>query len=253
MSEFLQKAITNDIGNQLINSKSYLYTDKLKLKITAKIIQKWWRKYSVIKELKIIKSHLTANLTHYVLQDLSNKCHSISKTCRGDGAGLTGGTLIDMLICCYFQEKLPEYKEHHSGESDMKICDIPLSQKKINGKSTIALDWSKNEKNGTRERFSENVLIINLKNEQWWKKKPTETKSNIKITYNDIIPAGIYLIDKQFCKYYVKLTKNNKTDTLIESQYLYLMLKRSMMLELYIGLPSPNKHLNFSILNAFLE
>jgi hypothetical protein len=36
---------------------------------------------------------------------------------------------------------LPEYVEFHKGECDMKICDVPLSQKKINGKSNIALDW----------------------------------------------------------------------------------------------------------------
>jgi hypothetical protein len=216
-------------------------------------MQRWWRSYSSIKNLNTVKNYLLNNLAAADLQDLSNKCHSISKTCSGDGAGLSGGTLIDMLLCSYFQNKLPEYKEHHVGESDMKICDIPLSQKKINGKSSIALDWSKNEKDGNREHFSENLFIINLKSEQWWKNKPIESKSKIKVKYNDVIPIGIFLIDKQFCKYYVKLTKNNKTDTLIESQYLYIMLKRSMALKLYIELPSPNKDLTFNILNAFSE
>ena len=216
-------------------------------------MQRWWRSYSSIKNLNTVKNYLSNNLTTADLQDLSNKCHSISKTCSGDGAGLSGGTLIDMLLCSYFQNKLPEYKEHHVGESDMKICDIPLSQKKINGKSSIALDWSKNEKDGNREHFSENLFIINLKSELWWKNKPIESKSKIKVKYNDVIPIGIFLIDKQFCKYYVKLTKNNKTDTLIESQYLYIMLKRSMALKLYIELPSPNKDLTFNILNAFSE
>jgi hypothetical protein len=216
-------------------------------------IQRWWRSRSSIKNLNTVKNYLSNNLTTADLQDLSNKCHSISKTCSGDGAGLSGGTLIDMLLCSYFQNKLPEYKEHHVGESDMKICDIPLSQKKINGKSSIALDWSKNEKDGNREHFSENLFIINLKSEQWWKNKPIESKSKIKVKYNDIIPSGIFLVDKQFCKYYIKLTKNNKTDTLIESQYLYLMLKRSMALKLYIALPSSNKDLTFNILNSFSE
>ena len=126
-------------------------------------MQRWWRSYSSIKNLNTVKNYLLNNLAAADLQDLSNKCHSISKTCSGDGAGLSGGTLIDMLLCSYFQNKLPEYKEHHVGESDMKICDIPLSQKKINGKSSIALDWSKNEKDGNREHFSENLFIINLK------------------------------------------------------------------------------------------
>ena len=221
--------------------------------IKTRKIQRWWRRHSSIPSLTIVKNYLLNELTPDDLQDLSNKCHSITRTCCGDGAGLAGGTLIDMLLCNYFQEKLPEYKEHHLGESDMKICDIPLSQKKINGKSTIALDWSKNEKNGNREHFSDHILIINLKNEQWWKKNPTETKSKIKTAYNDTISTGMYLVDKRFCKYYVKLTKNNKTDTLIESQYLYLMLKRSMALQLSIKLPSPNKNLKFNLLHAFSE
>ena len=174
-------------------------------------MQRWWRSYSSIKNLNTVKNYLLNNLAAADLQDLSNKCHSISKTCSGDGAGLSGGTL----------------------------------------KSSIALDWSKNEKDGNREHFSENLFIINLKSEQWWKNKPIESKSKIKVKYNDVIPVGIFLIDKQFCKYYVKLTKNNKTDTLIESQYLYIMLKRSMALKLYIELPSPNKDLTFNILNAF--
>jgi len=217
----------------------------------VKKIQKWWRKNTSIKNLKTVKTHLLQNLTPIDLQDLVNKCYSITKACNSDGAGLSGGTLIDMLLCKYFEEKLSGYKEHHIGESDMKICDIPLSQKKINGKSTIALDWSKNDKNGNREHFSVDILIINLKEHQWWKTNPKEIKSNIKIKYNETIPQGIYLIDKQFCKYYTKIMKNNKTNTLIESQYLYIMLKRSMSLHTFIELPSPNKTLQFNILNAF--
>jgi hypothetical protein len=219
----------------------------------ASKISKWWKKLSGIKSLVGIKAHLNAHLTHDELQELSNNCCSISKMCIGDGAGLTGGVLIDMLITRYFKEKLPEYKEYHHGEGDMKILDTPLSQKKINGKSTIALDWSKNENSVIRERFSDPIMIINLKSSQWWKNKPIKISSSIKTTYNDVIPAGIYLIDKSFCKYYVNLKKNNKTNTLIDAQYLYIMLKRSMMLDLYIGLPVPNKDVKFNILNAFLE
>jgi hypothetical protein len=66
--------------------------------------------------------------------------------------------------------------------------------------------------------------------------KTNSTKSNIKITYNDIIPSGIYLIDKQFCKYFVGLSSNNKTDTLIDNQFVYIMLKRSISQKLYIDL-----------------
>ena len=50
---------------------------------------------------------------------------------------------------------------------------------------------------------------------------------------------------------FIKLSSNNKTNSLIDSQYLYLMLKRSIMLKLYIELPKPNKTIDFNILNAF--
>lgn len=83
-------------------------------------------------------------------------------------------------------------------------------------------------------------------------KKPIQITSKIKITYNDIIPSGIYIIDKQFCKYYIERNSNNKTDTVINSQYLYIMLKRSIMMKTFIELPLPNKELKFNILNAFL-
>jgi hypothetical protein len=216
---------------------------------SALILQNWWRRTSNIRELRKIHRYLSTSLSNEDLQDLSNKCHSITKHCKGDGAGLSGGTLIDMLLCGFLKEKLPLYSDYHDGESDMKLCDIPLSQKKINGKSTIALDWSKNETKTTREHFTSDILIINLKTEKWWKKNPT--KSNIKITYNDTIPSGIYIIDKQFCKYFVELSSNNKTNTLIESQYVYRMIKRSISQNLCIDLPAPNNNLKFNILNAF--
>jgi hypothetical protein len=174
---------------------------------SALILQNWWRRTSNIRELRKIHRYLSTSLSNEDLQDLSNKCHSITKHCKGDGAGLSGGTLIDMLLCCFLKEKLPLYSDYHDGESDMKLCDIPLSQKKINGKSTIALDWSKNETTTTREHFTSYILIINLKTEKWWKKNPIQTKtnSNVKTTY-DTVPSGIYIIDKQFCKYFVKLS-----------------------------------------------
>lgn len=216
---------------------------------SALILQNWWRRTSNIREPRKIHRYLSTSLSNEDLQDLSNKCHSITKHCKGDGAGLSGGTLIDMLLCGFLKEKLPLYSDYHDGESDMKLCDIPLSQKKINGKSTIALDWSKNETKTMREHFTSDILIINLKTEKWWKKNPT--KSNIKITYNDTIPSGIYIVDKQFCKYFVELSSNNKTNTLIESQYVYRMIKRSISQNLCIDLPAPNNNLKFNILNAF--
>lgn len=224
----------------------YLITNKM-----SNTIQTWWKHHTSIHKLKSIHTYLTNVLSSDHLQDLSNKCHSITTKCKGDGAGLTGGILIDMLLCEFMRDTIPKYCDHHTGECDIQVCDIPFSLKKINGKSTIALDWSKNENHSHREHFSCDLMIINLKTEQWWKKNPNTTNSGIKIIYNDIIPSGIYIIDKQFCKHYIKLASNNKTNTLVESPYLYIMLKRSLTLQLFIELPDPNNTVSFNILNAF--
>jgi hypothetical protein len=182
-------------------------------------------------------------------QELVNKCNGITKTCCGDGAGLMGGCLIDMFISKFFENKLKQYEEYHNEESDMKLCNIPLSQKKINGKSTIALDWSKNENISERNYFSVHILIINLKTKKWWLKNPKN--NDIKITYNNTIQSGMYFVDKKFCKKYIKLKSNNKTNTLIDSKNLYLMIQRSIMLNLYIEFPNISEDLVFNILNAF--
>jgi hypothetical protein len=136
----------------------------------------------------------------------------------------------------------------------MKICGVPLSQKKINGKSIIALDWSKNNTDLHKDYFSSHIMIINLKNERWWKTKPVKLASGINhenVCYNDIIPSGIYLIDRKYCKKCVILAKNNKSNSLIESSFLYLMLKRSIAQKLFIEIPEPNCNVTFNILNAF--
>jgi hypothetical protein len=204
------------------------------------------------KELLVLKKYLESNLELCVLQELSNKCNSINNYCKNDGAGLLGGCLIDMLISKFFETKLKEYKEHRKGESDMILCDIPLSLKKINGKSTLALNWSKNpttKEIKSDEKFKNHILLINLKTGQWWKKKPI----NCEINYNNIIKAGIYIIDKEYCKTNIILEKNNKSNSIINSIDIYKMINQSIEDNLYIELPDPDKKINFDILKAFLE
>jgi hypothetical protein len=45
-------------------------------------------------------------LTKDDLQELTNKCKSINNMCSGDGAGLLGGCLVDILLSKYFKEKV---------------------------------------------------------------------------------------------------------------------------------------------------
>ena len=226
--------------------------------IYMKKIQKWWRTRVAIKALSLAHKHLTESLSNEDLQDLSNKCHSIKQKCKGDGAGLTKSAFIDMFLCEFLKDKLTNYTEFHVGESDMKICDISLSLKHASGKSQAALNWSKNEKNEEKktkienEHFNTHMMIIVSETNQWWKTQPKK-RPEINVNYSDVIQSGIYFVDKQFCKSHVELKSNNKTNSLIEPQYLYIMLKRSISQNLFLSLPSPNKQLKFNILNAFSE
>lgn len=205
---------------------------------------------SDIKMLQYIHLYLIQNLTDNDLYELATKCNSITKFCKGDGAGLLGGSLIDLLISKFFETKLDKYFENKQGEADMKICDLPLSLKKINGKSTIALDWSKNNNSNIKEYFTHHIILINLKSSKWWKNKP-KVNINNNINYNNIIYAGIYIIDKNYCKNNIKLSSNNKTNTLIDSVSLYHMITDSIIKGLYIKIPHSDKNVTFNILNAF--
>jgi hypothetical protein len=225
--------------------------------MSEKIIAQWWKKHTYLHNLKKVKESMTSEITLTDMQDFSNMCAAIIQKCtsNGSGSGLSSGTLIDMLLCEFLNEKLVNYEQCHSGECDIKINNVPLSFKKINGKSTIALDWSKNLSSCIKkDKFTCCIIILNLKTEMWWKTNPKKLcKYNIKLKYNDTIPSGFYIIDKQFCKHYIKTTHNNKTNTLIESNYLYQMLKRSAQLNLFVPVPPPNLIIKkFNILHAFL-
>jgi hypothetical protein len=219
--------------------------------IGARKIQIWWKKRSSIYELRKIVDYLKLSLSIDDLQTLSNTCGSITRACVGDGCGLLGGSLIDMLIGRFFKTRLTLYSEFHVGECDMKLCGVGLSQKKISGKSTVALDWSKNTLASRRRYFGNHMLIINLKTERWWKVGPMKLRYNSKINYAETIEAGIYIVDRRFCRKYTVLSKNNKTNTRIDSANLYAMLKRSIFQRLFIRVPPQDKSLDFNILAAF--
>jgi hypothetical protein len=143
-------------------------------------IQRWWKKRSAMKVLKNVHFILQENLSKDDLQDLSNKCNAITIACKGDGCGLLSGAMIDMLITSNLK-KIVEYKDCHIGEADMSLSKELLSLKKINGPSTLALDWSINKESVQREHFTCSIMILNLKSSQWWKNCP---KKNIIIKYN---------------------------------------------------------------------
>ena len=203
-----------------------------------------------------IHNILVGLLTPNILADIISKLHAISTEFTGDGAGLSGGVIVDKFIISYLKEFIPYFKETHTGESDCTLLDLPLSIKKISVKSTIALDWSKNGENSIkREYFNTDMMIINLKTEQWWKNGPA--KKNGPTGEKDIkfflspIKAGIYFISQTYCKSNIPLSSNNKTDSLIDTVPLYLMLKKSIEDNLVIEFPNEFPEQTFNILNAF--
>lgn len=213
-------------------------------------IQRWWRKRTTIPTLTKVFRHLSSHLDEDTKQTFINKCAAIKNKCTGDGAGLTGGVLIDLLICSIFRI-VPFFKEAHKGESDISILGHDISCKKITGPSDLALNWSKNKVVANQEiHFNCPIMIINLNAATWWKKNPKFIPLS-NITYNNEMPSGFYLVDQQFCKYIVKLSSNNKTNSLITKEYVYVMMKRSIMLNLFISLPTNSESLHFDISKAF--
>ena len=73
-----------------------------------------------------IKQYLSTD----VLRDMVSKMNAVCENCKGDGAGLTGGVLIDMFLTAYLSDVFGSFEECRSGESDCKILGIPLSIKK---------------------------------------------------------------------------------------------------------------------------
>jgi hypothetical protein len=147
-----------------------------------------------------------------------------------------------MFITNFLKMELDEnkYEIFHKGESDMKICGVPFSFKKITGKACIALDWSKNKDDFKKDYFTNDIIIMNLKSGKWWKNGNNET-----------IDAGLYFISKEYCSKNIKLTSNNKTNSLISNEYVYNMLLDCVKKNKFIKFPDSNKIYKFDILKAF--
>ena len=203
----------------------------------------------------IIFNELKKYLTHDVMCDMLAKMNALSDVVKGDsGSGLSGGMLIDMFLTEYLTNIIKSYEACHKGESDCKILNIPISIKKINGKSTIALDWSKNgDDSKKRERFETDIMIINLKSGKWWITEPRGATQEEKDSnyYSNTINAGIYIISHKYCKNNITLSSNNKTNSLIDTKQLYNMLKESIRENMVLEFPTEFPTYKFKILNAF--
>lgn len=185
------------------------------------------------------------NLELGIKQRIVDESHAANNMSQGDGSGLGGGFLVDKNFISNLCSSIPNFSPHYKGESDL-VFDFVLfintfSFKKINGKSQIALDWSKNPNKTNRCRFTSDIIILNLRGQQWWKQGPN--KGNKDIDYTQYIEKGVYVIDKEFCKKNIELSENNKTDTLIKDQQLYEMLVSSINRGRFVKLPEVKKKL----------
>lgn len=204
--------------------------------------------------LKEAFDYLKTQLTSEILTEFVSKLNAICSEFKGDGAGLTGGIITDKFVVSFLKSKLRDFTEHHSGESDCKICDRAFSLKKINGKSIIALDWSKNDKNSKKRNYFEtDIVIINLKTEKWWKKAPSIASQEDRDSkfFSATIKAGIYFVPHEYCKANVCLSSNNKTDSLIDNISLYRMLQKGLLDDMFIEFPTTVPKVSFNILNSF--
>lgn len=178
--------------------------------------------------LKEIKNYLTTQLTGEVLQEISDKMWTIGHLLKSDGKGLSGGLIMEQTLFEILSEHVDGFDAHHEGQSDCKVNDITLSFKKITGKSTLALNWSKNESGANIVRFECPILLMNLKEGRWWKNKKDANRS---------LPSGFYLISHDYCNENVKFKTNNKTNSLIVAEDIYKMMVEALDLDVVLELP----------------
>ena len=195
-------------------------------------------------KLEKIKKTLS-KITKKDLQKMSNIFNAISKRFEKDGAGLASGIVIDMAVVDFLKNKT-SIEEYRHGEADFKLNGVAVSFKKITGKADIALAWSKNpdnkksgEKAIQREFWTHPILLLNLKTSTWWKKGPKNKKTEVD-SWSKKVPRGFYIIDNEYNKQFVTLTENNKTNSVVNAQYVYKMLQKSLNNDLFIEIPEPD-------------
>lgn len=192
--------------------------------------------------LNSVKNYLESQKE--ILEECFDKINTINKYCSENfgkqGGGLSAGLLVDMVINDFLSHKINHFESFHSGESDCKIMGQNFSIKKITGKSNLALDWSKNKTGELqKEYFVCDILIFNLYSEKWFKN-------------TNVIPSGLYLIPKEFCKSKIELKQNNKTNSLIDAKNLFKIMENSLENKLCIPITlSQTSKFTWSIDNGF--
>lgn len=175
------------------------------------------------------------------IKDIISKAISINLKFKGvDGGGLFSGTLVEDFVLqeYFFTSGLCE--KYNYDCFDLKINNKPLSFKKISGKSDIALKWSKN-KIKTNCTLS-HILILNTGNISWWKRKKDFTTN---------IPKGFFIIPSFWLNKNL-LTKNNKSDFILDKEVLYSLIQKSIKYKFFVSVKETDiKVYNYKLLHSF--
>lgn len=179
--------------------------------------------------MKRVLAHLRQHLKDDILQEISDKMWTIHRHLQSDGRGLSGGTLTEQVLFEIFAKNMPYFSGCHTKQSDCIITTKQFSFKKITGRSSIALNWSKNEDNKCLT-FEHPILLLNLREGKWWRRKNN---------FDHHIPMGFFLLDHVYCNENVRLKKNNKTNSLIDAEDLYHLIVHAIDERLFLSIPPP--------------
>lgn len=207
---------------------------------------------------------LAANLTYQKRLEIVSLLDESRRYLRGhDGGGLSGGVYAEGILLETMGRDADTVKTSHVGEADAEAIDdngsIPFSIKTLNGENggDLALDWSRNDSTKDqgaveveRERFTCPIVISVRESSKWWK----WALRGFQRQDNQPVRAGIYVVDPAWCRENImhKLTRNNKSNSVIKRCYVIQMIRRAEIMGRFIPYPKERmKTQTFSIRCAF--
>ncbi len=232
---------------------SYCYFCNKNLCICSKIIRiqkflKNIKKYE--NNLLVINCYIFKNYIISKQNDLIINMTNIiqDKFKKLNGSGLSSGMLIENVLLEFLTSKYRYIKKYNVNEADLTIFDHSFSFKKITGKSCIALNWSKNLKENNKKYFICDIIIFVVNTSKWWKNKIED------IDYTKTIKSGFYFVSKYFCSKNIKLSSNNKSNSIIDSKNLYKILLNSIDNNMFVEIKNNNVKIyeDYSFINGFI-
>jgi len=179
-------------------------------------------------DLSIVRSQMNS-FSDEKKQLFVDRCHSLNIYYKGSGAGMTTGTMIEKLLVEHF-----EFSNYNVDQNDLKVNNIPLSFKKITGCSAFSLNWG-NNKEIKLVQCTSHILLLNLK-----------SKKYRNIIYN----TGFYLINKKHL-IGIERVSNNRTNNLIETKNVSLLLRLAVKDDLFFRLPEQMNTIDYNLINGF--